>query len=344
MQHLDDGLIQEIIDGEIPSRDLVPLQAHLAGCDACRHRLDVARMAATEADELLLMLDEAEPAAAVADPVVLPIRRNHWSRNLAWAASLVLAVGLGYASRDVLNPIVPTPSAVQEATRDTRRAPNTEQSVGASGIAPTATAPLPEGPASSRIAQQDVAAQDPAAPAAAQDARRDQANATPPVGALRAPESAPREQFAPPAAPVTAGSGVGSAEEGARQRALSVAEREGSDSRAERRLTQPAPSLTNRAAGRSLELADAAKALGAAREVDLPTAMQLLGGSIKLIDGLVPQRLDAAGNQVTVVYRLFWGELLLTQRREGERLEWDLVAPRGLPADSLTVLRGKVRP
>ena len=106
MQHLDDGVIQEMIDGEIASRDLPPLQAHLASCDACRARLEAARMAASEADELLLMLDEVEPSAPVASPVVVPITRPHWSRNLAWAASLMLAVGLGYAGRDTISGVL----------------------------------------------------------------------------------------------------------------------------------------------------------------------------------------------------------------------------------------------
>jgi anti-sigma factor RsiW len=122
MQHLDDGLIQELIDGEIPSQDLGPVQSHLAACEPCRTRLEAARMNAGEADELLLMLDEVDAAPPVSEPAVVPIARPHWSRNLAWAASLVLAAGIGFASRDVLNPIVPATLQDQGATGDGRQA------------------------------------------------------------------------------------------------------------------------------------------------------------------------------------------------------------------------------
>jgi hypothetical protein len=139
------------------------------------------------------------------------------------------------------------------------------------------------------------------------------------------------------AAPVEAG-----------RQAVAAAETEapGRDRRLERSTSQ-ANALREAVPQRgftSLESRDAAKSMVAAREVDLPTAMRLLGGSIKFIDGLVPHRLDATGDEVMVVYQVFWGELLLSQRRDGDRLEWQLTGPPAFPADSLAVLRTKVRP
>lgn len=337
MQHLDDGLIQEIIDGEIPSPDLVLLQAHLAGCDVCRARLAAARAAATEADDLLVMLDEVEPASAHPEPVVLPIRRPHWSRNLAWAASLVLAVGLGYASRDVLDPIVPASLSVQEATGGEQPASDitNRAAADADAVGPVEE-PVPPGQAPAATT----------ATTATPEPRRDQANPPPTVGAGRPSNAELREQVLPQAAPPASGAGVAANAEGTRLRALGVAEREATDPRAEGRLTQPSPTAFERSptqAG-SLGLADAAKAMVAAREVDLPTAMRLLGGSIKLIDGMVPHRLDAAGNEVMVVYRVAQGELFLSQHRDGALLEWNLTAPPGFPTDSLAVLRTRVKP
>ena len=82
----------------------------------------------------------------------------------------------------------------------------------------------------------------------------------------------------------------------------------------------------------------------AAQAIDFPAALRILGGTIKLIDGMVPQRVDAAGGEVMVVYRVAQGELLLVQRRVADSLSWRLAAPAGFPADSLAVLRGRVRP
>ena len=97
--HLDDGTIQELLDGEIHSSALPPIQSHLAACAECRARLEAARVFMTEADELIEMLDE--PVAAT-PAVVIPLPRRStqpWTRRLAWAASLVIAVGAGWYSR-----------------------------------------------------------------------------------------------------------------------------------------------------------------------------------------------------------------------------------------------------
>ena len=344
MQHLDDGLIQELIDGEIPSHDLAPMQAHLASCESCRARLDTARMAATEADELLIMLDEPEPAASVGPPTVIPIRKPHWSRNVAWAASLMLAAGLGFASRDVILPPergtitgretsteLGTPAerdaATERGTRDTELAEPTglEETRSASRAPrPESTAPVPSTSSASRV------------PRSGQPE---------PVATTQTPAVNPAVPAAPPPA-AAVGAASGAAQEATRQSvgnlAEAVAAGESTRGRRERTLSsfdRAAPAVTSQGA-----FSDAAKSLVAAREVDLPAAMQTLGGSIKLIDGMVPTRLDAIGDEVRVVYRVIWGEVLLSQRRVGDRLEWDLSGPPGLPADSLAVLRGKVRP
>lgn len=319
MQHLEDGIIQELIDGEVPSDDLPPIQAHLAACEACRARLDMARLAAAEADELLTILDEVAAAAPSTEPLVWPIKRPHWSRNLAWAASLMLAVGLGYTGRDVINDVVGGRSAPEATVADTTPAVLSER------------------------------------------ARRDEELAAPPAAAEAAPTESrvepalPRDLPVIPAAPPAVVGGM-TAEDAARQAALGAAVRESiSGRRDERREAVPQAAFNrtgspaNRAAPQGnvaspLELADAAKSMVAAQPVDLPTALRILGGSIKLIDGLVPDRLDAWQNEVMVVYRVRWGELLLAQHRVADSLVWHLAPPPGFPADSLAVLQRKVRP
>jgi hypothetical protein len=344
MQHLDDGLIQELIDGEIPSRDLPPLQAHLSACESCRARLDTARLAATEADELLIMLDEAEPAAPVAGADVLPFRRPHWSRNVAWAASLMLAVGLGYAGRDALDTMLGAPARqatdaelVTPQVRGVPSAPTTAPSE-AEALVPVqpergtdAVATAPADRSENRIAAED---------------RNEQAETPPPTQAPAQVQSLARDQVVPPAASVASGVGSAGAPAGGNLSGRALAEQE--SSAGQRRAAAPVSTQRFREATAnppgSLELADAAKSMVAAQPVDLPRAIALLGGSIKLIDGMVPQRLDAAGREVMVVYRVAQGELLLVQRRDADSLTWRLAPPPGFPADSLAALRRRVRP
>lgn len=327
MQHLDDGLIQELIDGEVSSHDLIPIQAHLAGCAACQSRLDAARMAASEADELLLLLDEADQASTDSPMVMLPTRRPHWSRNLAWAASLVLAAGLGFASRDMLLPPVQPNDAATTAPvlRDAMTAAQEQ--------APAITAPPVEQVLPPPASEMREAA-------AAPDARGNTAENPAPTAA-RSPEPA-------------LASGVAAPRQAASETVLATGEQEASAGQRSERMAGATPTTQLRRAmppgqAQSFESADAAKALSTqqltsrvAREVDLPAAMRLLGGSIKLIDGMIPEHLEAAGDEVRVVYQVFWGELILSQRREGDRIEWDLIAPAGFPADSLAVLRSRL--
>src|SRR5512147_2274115 len=53
MPHLDTGLIHALLDGEIPSTELPPLQSHLARCAECRGRVDTERALLEEAVVLI---------------------------------------------------------------------------------------------------------------------------------------------------------------------------------------------------------------------------------------------------------------------------------------------------
>jgi hypothetical protein len=71
-------------------------------------------------------------------------------------------------------------------------------------------------------------------------------------------------------------------------------------------------------------------------------ATTLLGGQLRLIDGMVPTRLEQVGTAVRVVYSLERGELFLEQRREADSLAVTLIGPM-LSPDSLGKLRQKIR-
>ena len=101
MLHPDDGLIEEYLDGELASPERADLETHLAGCAACRERLETSRQFLAEASHLIEDLGDpgAIPApVTVPVPVSAPRPRRFPTRQLAWAATLVIAAGVGYAS------------------------------------------------------------------------------------------------------------------------------------------------------------------------------------------------------------------------------------------------------
>lgn len=329
MPHLDDGMIHELLDGEIPSRDLPPITAHLAACAECRARLEQAQALMAEADELIETLDlpQAETTPAVAH-LVDSRRPVRWVRPLAWAASLVIAAAGGYAARGSLQ-LVPAPPAASDATLEAaKRVGNVHELT-----VPPAT--LAERPKETVLPPPPVMRRDePAAKAATSalaDGRRDAAE--PPVtsGATANRAEATTSQPTPApsvaAAPPTAGSAAG----GVREALSGIAPR---NNEAERRSLArdqvTAKQLTDNFTSRI-------------DSIGLPDAMGLLGGRIRLIEGAVPKRLESQGSEVRVIYPLSSGELVLAQRLIGGSINWRLIAPAGFPADSVEKLRKLVK-
>ncbi len=99
MPHLDAGQIHELLDGEISSSELPPIQAHLASCPACRARLDEERTLVAGTDELVALLELPGQRDTTPPIAANPPLRGQWVRDLAWAATVVIAIGLGYAAR-----------------------------------------------------------------------------------------------------------------------------------------------------------------------------------------------------------------------------------------------------
>jgi hypothetical protein len=116
-EHLDDGIIHALLDGELSGEELAAARAHVLACDACSARVAEERLLAGEAERLIAELDEA--AASPADEVVpLPEsptvkgppvvlipeageEPNRWQRRkppsrwIGIAAMLVVAAGAG---------------------------------------------------------------------------------------------------------------------------------------------------------------------------------------------------------------------------------------------------------
>lgn len=98
MSHLDEGQLHALLDGEMDEGERTAAEAHLAACAECRREYAEAKTFLAEAETLIEAVDL--PAANRAQTTT--VRRApppfKW-RNLAWAASLVAAVGLGWMAR-----------------------------------------------------------------------------------------------------------------------------------------------------------------------------------------------------------------------------------------------------
>jgi len=314
MSHLEEGLLHALLDGEIASDELPPIQAHLAGCTECRARLEQERRLLAEAEGLVEVL-EAPTGAATLPPELKRSARPHWGRRLAWAASVLAAVGLGYVARG---------AGVARESRQTLANP-TEQRTD-SGVLAVST------PAIEPV---------PAPPAAVFAPRRRGANRAGPAprDAATKPLAEPEEKGAAERlekAVVTAATLADSAP-GARA-AQAVA------APAADRAAAPALGRLGEASGGFARLNAARQPLLAPPEpISLPDAVRRLGGSLRLVEGLVPLRLEAQGQSIRVVYALGQGELVLSQQLIDGRVVFQLIAPPGFPADSLARLRARVQ-
>ena len=105
MSHVDDGTLHTYLDGELAPAEARGVDAHVAQCPACRERLEEERALITRAGELLALAappDRELPPFRAGD--VKPPTRLWWRVRLplAWAATIVLALGIGtYLGRGV---------------------------------------------------------------------------------------------------------------------------------------------------------------------------------------------------------------------------------------------------
>ena len=98
MSHVDDGTLHAYLDGELSPAEAQGVDAHLAQCPACRGRLEEERALITRAGELLALAappDRELPPFRAGD--IKPLSRLWWQVRLplAWAATVVLALGIG---------------------------------------------------------------------------------------------------------------------------------------------------------------------------------------------------------------------------------------------------------
>jgi hypothetical protein len=117
MRHVDDGLLNAWLDGELhDAGERGVVERHLAGCASCRGRLESERRVRQRAGELLSETSAAPPAgvpfselvaraSAGAPPAGRPARggrRGRWWVPASWAASVLLALALGWNARELV--------------------------------------------------------------------------------------------------------------------------------------------------------------------------------------------------------------------------------------------------
>ena len=353
MPHLDEGQLTALLDGEMAAADRVEAESHLATCAECRQLLDDTRMFFQQAGALVesVQLPAAVPNRPLAPvlggaPAMVPDRRSGeppgrrgngitaW-RSLGWAASIILAVGLGWFASD-LRYRAPTAAPISDMKSDSAD----QAEMAAKSAEPTVNVP------------------------------GETTHPTPQAGAMSAdkpaqsrPGEAEARLAAPPASPAApvpdAGLGSNSAavkDEGAKLAESVVKRQEAAErvavGRTESPASRPAPAAfaaqAPSAAGAAQ--ADARRERANVRTVTLEEAVRSLGGTIRLVDGMVPARVEVMesvgpdNNRIRVVYLDPPGrELWLDQERRrvtGGALARELDDQSGLLAGDTLVVAG----
>lgn len=328
MSHLDEGTLHALLDGEIPSDELSPIQAHLSRCPECRARLEAERELMDEADGLVDLIEVPVGAESLPGDSRSGLRRGGWLRGLGWAASVIGAAGLGYLVRNggsprsetgvlAVAPNPPAPAAPAESGgyRADPALDRTETTIPPQGKAVPERRPVAPSPRTSDDRLVSGRVRDTAVALAA-ESNRPADSAAKATGDRRANPSGVTS------APVTANrqdlGAVGRFDQARAREAQGIA----------------AASVP---AGSRLALAPPPE------PVSFPEALRRLDGSLRLIPGMVPIRLEVQGATVRVVYSTARGELVLSQQLRDGQIVFALEAPPGFPADSLERLRVRVR-
>lgn len=182
MSHVDDGELTAYADGAFPANDpdALRISEHLSTCDNCRARLRQSESLRNRASEILAFatpMSVNTPAfEALQAQAATTTRKPRFVIPLTWAASIMLAVGLGWFGRGALNqdPIFDAQMATREVSSAPAEAPppaivEETQAVApaseiARGRAGNAAAPETDMAAAAPAPTPSIAAAPPAAP------------------------------------------------------------------------------------------------------------------------------------------------------------------------------------
>jgi negative regulator of sigma E activity len=357
MSHLDEGVLHAVLDGEVPADELGPIQRHLAECRECQTRFEEARQFR---DESLGMIEQLDPApvafAMAASPspayhsapaeaiaAIQPAaRRPRWPVMVAWAATLIVAVGLGYQMAGLRRARRFSPATANELAIGT---PPPLAPLAARESLPQ---PVPVTDENDKLYQvqsvEPKSAVAPPQPAALADAKKSAPDSAPrPTQAIAEVAAAP----APPPAKVPTTPPESTPPSEAERERANVSGLAASRAKPEVSTDLDRGGAQAKALRRDLLKADGPVPLNPAdqrrRTISAATAIAALGGSIRLVDGLTPARFEQQGEVVQVIYRTGFGTVVLRQWRTGELLAHELVAPPDVPADSVRAWERRIR-
>jgi len=129
MSHVDEGTLHAYLDGELPSAERTAVEAHLAECARCRANLVEERALRERASALLGSARPVERPAPPLEQLRREPKRSHWHvrRSFAWAASIAVALGLGYYMRTPARRVASSPESGQRVAVAQNRGPATEE-------------------------------------------------------------------------------------------------------------------------------------------------------------------------------------------------------------------------
>lgn len=344
MPHLDEGLLMALLDGELTGTEQQEAELHLQSCAECSTRVKELEGFMQEADGLvsdLVVPPVSSPPAPVAER-----RARHLSpQTLAWAASIVAALGLGYAGSTLLNSNDRGPTlATREAERSVD-APTTQE-------APLSPPTTPQAALSEERAPQPTAGGAGVATRSTTEGlvRREADNANTPSNASTVIRPNAAEIGQNGAAGEQEAAGVASisrdtvrpTEQQAKLADFARAQRSESDRRQAPALQALAPrdEVTTRQRLEGLSGASDRSF----RSISMEDAVRQLGGVILLIDGLTPEEFsvavaDGGRPRVQVLYRVGPTETRLVL--EQHRIDNSFVAS-DLQTQAQTVTQGPV--
>ena len=101
MLHVDEGTLHSYLDGELSADERAAVEIHLSECATCRASLAEERALRERASAVLGAARPVERPAPPFEQLRREAKGSPWRvrRSIAWAASIVLAIGLGYSLR-----------------------------------------------------------------------------------------------------------------------------------------------------------------------------------------------------------------------------------------------------
>ncbi|OLC42137.1 MAG: hypothetical protein AUI89_09150 [Gemmatimonadetes bacterium 13_1_40CM_3_65_8] len=118
MSHVDEGTLHAYLDGELSPPEHAALEIHIAQCAPCSARLAEERSLIERASAVLSAARPSERPAPPLNELASPRRRGRRILGarlpFAWAATVVLALGIGYYLHAPESPVAPAqePKAV----------------------------------------------------------------------------------------------------------------------------------------------------------------------------------------------------------------------------------------